>query len=192
MRASRRPYAIHGGRDRVAAVAIARGWPESDLVVNVQGDEPFLPPQLIDQAAATLARDPVASMATLATPVITLAEFVDPNVVKVVTDLGGHALYFTRAAVPCTRDAAVDTGKGPHSFDGSLRHIGLYAYRVGALRRLVQLAPSPLEKLEKLEQLRALQNGMAIAVGIASVVPPPGVDTEADLARARALAAAGV
>jgi len=177
--------ALASGTDRVAAVAAARGWPDSLIVVNVQGDEPFLPSQLIDQAAATLAADPGAEIATLATPIGTLAEFIDPNVVKVVTDLQGRALYFSRAAIPFTRDVAVADATTPVEFGGAMRHIGLYAYRAGALRRLVQLAPSPLETRERLEQLRALQNGMAIAVAQAAVVPDPGVDTEADLRRAR-------
>jgi 3-deoxy-manno-octulosonate cytidylyltransferase (CMP-KDO synthetase) len=177
---------LASGTDRVAAVAVARGWADMDIVVNVQGDEPFLPPQLIDQAAAALAADAQASIATLATPICSREEFLDPNVVKVVVDRQDHALYFSRAPVPYARDPDADAG----FFDGALRHIGLYAYRVGALRRLVALEPSPLERLEKLEQLRALQNGIAIRVARASVVPPPGVDTAADLARARAHAAA--
>ena len=176
---------LPSGTDRVAAVAAARGWPDSLIVVNVQGDEPFLPPQLVDQAAAALAADPGAAIATLATPIGSHGEFVDPNVVKVVTDLNGRALYFSRAAIPVTRDVTRQTAE----FSGALRHIGLYAYRVDALRRLVRLAPSPLETREQLEQLRALQNGMVIAVARASVAPEPGIDTEADLQRARARAA---
>ena len=181
--------ALASGTDRVAAVAAARGWSDSVIVINVQGDEPFLPSQLIDQAAATLAADQGASIATLATPIATLAEFIDPNVVKVVTDLQGRALYFSRAAIPFTRDIAAADARSPTDFGAAMRHIGLYAYRAGALRRLVRLAPSQLEMREKLEQLRALQNGMAIAVAQAAVVPEPGVDTEADLQRARARAA---
>lgn len=184
--------ALSSGTDRVAAVATARGWPDALIVVNVQGDEPFLPPQLIDQVANALAADPGAAIATLATPIISHAQFVDPNVVKVVADLAGRALYFSRAAIPLTRDAARVDGASRADFGGALRHVGLYAYRVGALRRLVALAPSPLETREKLEQLRALQNGMAIAVALASVVPEPGVDTEADLRRARARAGSSV
>jgi 3-deoxy-manno-octulosonate cytidylyltransferase (CMP-KDO synthetase) len=181
--------ALASGTDRVAAVAAARGWSDSVIVINVQGDEPFLPSQLIDQAAATLAADQGASIATLATPIATLAEFIDPNVVKVVTDLQGRALYFSRAAIPFTRDRAAAHARSPTDFGAAMRHIGLYAYRAGALRRLVRLAPSQLETRERLEQLRALQNGMAIAVAQAAVVPEPGVDTEADLQRARARAA---
>ena len=179
--------ALASGTDRVAAVAVARNWPDSLTVVNVQGDEPFLPPQLIDQAAATLAADPLASIATLATTIATRADFLDPNVVKVVADLRGRALYFSRAPVPCTRDAPPDKD-GDQAFGGAMRHIGIYAYRVDALKKLVRLAPSPLEQREKLEQLRALENGIVIAVARADVVPEPGVDTEADLRRARARA----
>lgn len=178
--------ALPSGTDRVAAVAVARGWPDTTIVVNVQGDEPFLPPQLIDQAAAALASDPAAPIATLATPVASLAEFVDPNVVKVVVDLRGRALYFSRAPVPWTRTEATTAAADAPGLDGALRHIGLYAYRVGALRRLVGLAPAPLELRERLEQLRALQNGLAIHVALACVVPGPGVDTPTDLERARA------
>ncbi len=181
--------ALASGTDRVAAVAVGRGWPDSAIVVNVQGDEPFLPPELIDQVAAALVADASASIATLATPVTTLAEFTDPNVVKVVTDLQGHALYFSRAPVPWARDGTA-AGEGRDTV-GAMRHIGIYAYRVGALRRLVALAPSPLELKEKLEQLRALQNGMTIHVAQACVVPAPGVDTAADLERARVRAATG-
>jgi 3-deoxy-manno-octulosonate cytidylyltransferase (CMP-KDO synthetase) len=177
---------LASGTDRVAAVAVAQGWADEDIVVNVQGDEPFLPPRLIDEAAAALAADEHTSIATLATPVRSREEFADPNVVKVVVDRRDHALYFSRAPVPYARDPAPDAD----IFDGALRHIGLYAYRVGALRRLVALEPSPLERLEKLEQLRALQNGIGILVARASIVPPPGVDTAADLAHARAYAAA--
>jgi 3-deoxy-manno-octulosonate cytidylyltransferase (CMP-KDO synthetase) len=175
--------ALASGTDRVAAVAAARGWSDSLIVVNVQGDEPFLPSQLIDQAAATLAADQGASIATLATPIATLAEFIDPNVVKVVTDLQGRALYFSRAAIPFTRDIAAADARSPTDFGAAMRHIGLYAYRAGELQRLVRLAPSQLETREK------LQHGMAIAVAQAAVVPEPGVDTEADLQRARVRAA---
>jgi 3-deoxy-manno-octulosonate cytidylyltransferase (CMP-KDO synthetase) len=177
--------ALASGTDRVAAVAVARNWPDSLIVVNVQGDEPFLPPRLIDQAAATLDADPLASIATLATPIASHREFIDQNVVKVVTDLRGRALYFSRAAIPCTRDTGATEAGGP-GFNGAMRHIGIYAYRVGALRALVKIAPSPLEQREKLEQLRALQNGLVVAVARAEVVPEPGVDTESDLRRARA------
>jgi len=181
--------ALPSGTDRVAAVAVERAWLDSDIVVNVQGDEPFLPARLIDQAAAALDADPLAAIATLATPIVTSDEFLDPNVVKIVVDLHGRALYFSRAPVPWTRDPASGAAHDAGDFASAMRHIGMYAYRVGALKRLVELAPSPLETREKLEQLRALQNGLAIRVARACVVPGPGVDTEVDLARARAHAA---
>jgi 3-deoxy-manno-octulosonate cytidylyltransferase (CMP-KDO synthetase) len=183
--------ALASGTDRVAAVATERRWPDTAIVVNVQGDEPFLPPQLIDQAAAALAADPQASIATLATPVRSPAEMLDPNVVKVVTDLAGRALYFSRAPIPWNRDGTAAGQASLRDFSGALRHLGLYAYRVGALRHLMALQPSPLELGEKLEQLRALQNGMAIVVAQAVIVPAPGIDTQEDLERARQLAIAG-
>jgi 3-deoxy-manno-octulosonate cytidylyltransferase (CMP-KDO synthetase) len=180
--------ALASGTDRVAAVATARHWPDAAIVVNVQGDEPFLPPQLIDQAALALAADPQASIATLATPVRSLTEMLDPNVVKVVTDVQGHALYFSRAPIPWNRGDAGAAATSLRDFGGALRHLGLYAYRVSALRRLTALEPSPLEIRERLEQLRALQHGLAVVVAQAVVVPAPGVDTPADLERARELA----
>jgi len=167
------------GTDRLAEVARRRGWAAGDVVVNVQGDEPLVPPGNIGQVARLLDADPGADLATLATPLKALAELDDPNVVKVVTARGGRALYFSRAPIPCRRDAAAGSGA---RLDGALRHLGLYAYRVQALLRLAALPPSPLESAERLEQLRALENGLAIAVGIAAAVPGPGVDTEADLA----------
>jgi 3-deoxy-manno-octulosonate cytidylyltransferase (CMP-KDO synthetase) len=177
--------ALPSGTDRVAAVAAKLGWDEQTVVVNVQGDEPFMPPALIAQAAELLLRDQSAGIATLATPVQSLAELLDPNVVKVVAADDGAALYFSRAPIPWTRDGAVDREAGPREFDGAMRHIGIYAYRVGALRRITRLPPSSLEQREKLEQLRALQNGLRIVVGTCVVPPGPGVDTERDLERAR-------
>ena len=181
--------ALPSGTDRVAAVAEARGWADDTLVVNVQGDEPFLPPALIEQAAELLEHDPAAGIATLATPVTALEEFLDPNAVKVVTALDGAALYFSRAPVPWPREGAPEGLASQREFAGALRHVGLYAYRVGVLRWLTRLPPSPLEKLEKLEQLRALENGIRIAVGLCREWPAPGVDTAEDLERARRRAA---
>jgi len=181
---------LPSGTDRVAAVAAERGWSDETVVVNVQGDEPFLPPALIDQAAGLLMQDPSAGIATLATPVESAEEFLDPNVVKVVTALDGTALYFSRAPIPWTRDGAEGGLTGQHDFGEARRHVGIYAYRVGALRRITALAPSALERREKLEQLRALQHGVRIVVGTCVEPPPPGVDTPQDLERARARAAA--
>ena len=180
---------LPSGTDRVAAVAAARGWSDDTVVVNVQGDEPFLPEVLIDQAAALLERDAAAGIATLATPVDSLEEFLDPNAVKVVVSADGAALYFSRAPIPWTRDGATAGLVSQREFGGALRHVGLYAYRVGALARITRLPPSPLEQREKLEQLRALEHGVRIVVGRCQVRPPPGVDTAEDLERARARAA---
>jgi len=181
--------ALPSGTDRVAAVAAARGWSDEDIVVNVQGDEPFLPHVLIDQVAALLERDRSAALATLATPVGSLEEFLDPNVVKVVCDDAGGALYFSRAPIPWRRDGAPQGLASQREFAGALRHVGLYAYRVGALHRITTLPPSSLERAERLEQLRALQHGLRIAVGLCSEPPGAGVDTAADLQRARERAA---
>ena len=179
------------GTDRLAEVALRRGWKEQDVVVNVQGDEPLLPPGLVRQCAALLVADAGADIATLATPIESLEEFLDPAVVKLVRRADGRALYFSRAPIPWHRDGAVGGLATQGEFRGALRHLGLYAYRVGALQRLAVTIPSPLEQAEKLEQLRALQLGMGIIVGEALERPGPGVDTEHDLARVRALLAAG-
>lgn len=168
------------GTDRIAEVAARRGWAADSIVVNVQGDEPLLPPALIAQAAGLLDKDRGAAIATLATPLADAHEFRDPNVVKVVAG-NGRALYFSRAPIPFERE-------GAHAFPAAARrHLGLYAYRVEALMRLSQAPPSPLERLERLEQLRALQMGCAIAIADAIAAPGPGIDTPEDLARAERL-----
>jgi 3-deoxy-manno-octulosonate cytidylyltransferase (CMP-KDO synthetase) len=182
--------ALPSGTDRVAAVARERGWSDETIVVNVQGDEPFVPPALIDQVAALLARDPRASIATLATPIESLSDFLDPNVVKVVVADDGAALYFSRAPIPWSRDGATAELATQREYGGALRHVGMYAYRVGALARITGMAPSTLEQCEKLEQLRALQAGLRIVVAVCVVPPGSGVDTERDLERARRRAAA--
>ena len=174
------------GTDRIAEVAQQRGWGDADIVVNVQGDEPQLPPALIDQVAALLARDARADLATLSTPIGSLQEFLDPNVVKVVTAGDGAALYFSRAPIPWHRDGAPQGLTSQTSVAGAQRHLGIYAYRVASLRQMTALPPSSLETTEKLEQLRALQSGMRILVAEACATPGIGVDTEHDLARARA------
>jgi 3-deoxy-manno-octulosonate cytidylyltransferase (CMP-KDO synthetase) len=180
---------LPSGTDRVAAVAAARGWSDDTVVVNVQGDEPFLPPALIGQAADLLARDRAAGIATLAAPIGSLEEFLDPNVVKVVTAQDGAALYFSRAPIPWSRDGAPAGLVSQREYAGAMRHVGLYAYRVGALRRITRLPCSDLEQREKLEQLRALESGVRIVVGSCLEQPAPGVDTAADLERARQRAA---
>lgn len=170
------------GTERLGEVVEQAGWNEDTIVVNVQGDEPLLPPALVRQVADGLAGHAAAVVATLAYPLATQAEAEDPNVVKVVLDRCGYALYFSRAAIPCHRDG----GAGATDAIG-LRHIGLYAYRAGFLKRYAGLEPSPLEDAEKLEQLRVLWHGLKIHVGIAAEMPGPGVDTAADLARVAAL-----
>jgi 3-deoxy-manno-octulosonate cytidylyltransferase (CMP-KDO synthetase) len=174
------------GTDRIAEVAQTRGWDGRTIVVNVQGDEPQLPPELIDQVASLLERHADADVATLCTPITSVHEFLDPNVVKVVTGRGSVALYFSRAPIPWHRDGAVQGLASQTSILGAQRHLGIYAYRVDALRTLTAMSPSDLEVTEKLEQLRALQAGMQLVVGIAAVPPPAGVDTEGDVARVRA------
>lgn len=179
---------LPSGTDRVAAVAAALDWDQRTVVVNLQGDEPFMPPALIGQVAALLCGDESAGIATLATPILSGEEFRDPNVVKLVAADDGAALYFSRAPIPFRRDGAAGAAGGGHGLEHAMRHVGIYAYRVDALRRLTALPPSSLELHEKLEQLRALQNGMRITVGICRVPPGPGVDTQDDLRRAREFA----
>ncbi|HEY1892621.1 MAG TPA: 3-deoxy-manno-octulosonate cytidylyltransferase [Steroidobacteraceae bacterium] len=171
------------GTDRLAELAALERWPEADIVVNVQGDEPLIPPAIIRQVATLLDSDREAAIATLATPVESLAEFLDPNAVKVVADSKGRALYFSRAPVPWNRDGAAAGLSSQRVFAGARRHIGIYAYRVAALRRLASLAPTALETSEKLEQLRALDNGLVIRVADAVERPGPDVNTAEDLQR---------
>jgi 3-deoxy-manno-octulosonate cytidylyltransferase (CMP-KDO synthetase) len=172
---------LQSGTDRVAELAAARGWAPDDIVVNLQGDEPLMPPALIDQVAAALMGADGAPMATLAAPITEAAALFDPHVVKVVTDAAGGALYFSRAPIPWHRDeflrGRARLPQGTHF----LRHIGLYAYRVGFLTRFVAWPPAPLEIAESLEQLRALWHGERIHVAIADVEPGPGVDTADDV-----------
>jgi len=173
------------GTDRIAEVAQLKRWPNDMIVVNVQGDEPHIPAAVIDQVAQLLIDDPRADVATLCTPITSIPELLDPNVVKVVAADDGAALYFSRAPIPWTRDTALGNLLTQTSFADANRHLGIYAYRVRALTRLTQSGPGKLEQIEKLEQLRALQLGMRIAVAQAVVLPGVGVDTAADLERAR-------
>jgi 3-deoxy-manno-octulosonate cytidylyltransferase (CMP-KDO synthetase) len=169
------------GSDRIAEVIDLRGWDDAHMVVNLQGDEPCMPPALIDQVAAALATRPEIGIATVASPIRDASMLFDPHVVKVVTDAAGLALYFSRAPIPWHRDefrgkrAALPPGV-PFQ-----RHIGLYAYRAGFLRRFVALAPAPLEVAESLEQLRALWHGERIHVSSAVQEPGPGIDTPDDV-----------
>ncbi|MBS0422195.1 MAG: 3-deoxy-manno-octulosonate cytidylyltransferase [Proteobacteria bacterium] len=175
--------AHESGTDRIAEVARIQGWAGSDIVVNVQGDEPVIPAALIDQVASLLETHPSAQIATLATPIASLAEFMDPNAVKVVTDTGGRALYFSRAPIPWERDGAA-AGMGSQTrFAGARRHIGIYGYRVSGLLRMAALPRTALEQQEKLEQLRALENGLEIRVADSVEQPGPDVNTAADLER---------
>lgn len=175
------------GTDRLAEVAARRGWPDTAVVVNVQGDEPLLPPVLVQQVAGLLGADPGADIATLAAAIESLEDYLDPAVVKVVRRADGRALYFSRAPIPWHRDGAPAGLASQREYSGAWRHLGLYAYRVGALKRLAAADPAPAELAERLEQLRALHLGMAIAVGEAMERPGPGVDTPADLERVRLL-----
>lgn len=173
------------GTDRVAEVAQLLGWDDADIVVNVQGDEPLLDPALIDAVADALRGDPDAAIATAAHPLTTADDFFNPNVVKVVCDVRGRALYFSRAPIPWDRDRfAVRRDVLPADLPVR-RHVGLYAYRVSFLRRFGQLAASPLECSESLEQLRALWHGYPIQVLSLAHPPAAGVDTVEDLERVR-------
>ena len=179
------------GTDRLAEAAAELKLEEGAIVVNVQGDEPLLEPALIREVAQELRAHADASIATACHPIDDPQEAFNPNVVKVVLDRAGYALYFSRATIPWARDAfAAARDKLPLDLP-LYRHYGLYAYRVGFLRHYPSLAPAPIERFEALEQLRALWYGYRIAVKITTGTPAPGVDTEEDLARVRALYAAG-
>jgi len=178
------------GTDRLAEAAALLGLSPDAIVVNVQGDEPLLEPALIRRMAELLARHADASIATACHPIDDAAEAFNPNVVKVVRDANGYALYFSRATIPWARDAfaagrdALPEGLPIH------RHYGLYAYRVGFLATFPALAPAPIERFEALEQLRALWHGHRIVVDVTMGTPAPGVDTPEDLERVRAIYAA--
>lgn len=174
------------GTERLLEVAEALNWNEDTLIVNVQGDEPLIDPQLITEAARQLAQHNDAVMATLAHPISDHADFINPNIVKVVCDAQGYALYFSRAPIPWPRDVLATDSPMPSACP-SLRHIGLYAYRAGFLRAYAGLARSPLEQCEMLEQLRVLWHGYRIKIGITSNAVAPGVDTHEDLERVRGL-----
>lgn len=172
------------GSDRLAEACERLGLEGDHIVVNVQGDEPLIEPDLIDQCAALLEQHPDCPVGTVAHPIEETADWLNPNVVKVVLDAAGRALYFTRAAVPLYRDGA--TGQLPDD-PAPLRHLGLYAYRAGFLRRFPSLTQAPMERTEALEQLRVLWHGERIAVHVTHIAPGTGVDTPDDLARVRAL-----
>jgi 3-deoxy-manno-octulosonate cytidylyltransferase (CMP-KDO synthetase) len=177
------------GTDRLAEAAGKLGLADDAIVVNVQGDEPLMPPATVAAVAQLLARDPEASIATAAHPLSNAAEFFSPHVVKVVTDREGRALLFSRAPIPWSRDAfAADRDAIPADLP-AWRHVGLYAYRVAFLRAYPQLARAPIESHESLEQLRALWHGHRIAVLPLEAPLPPGVDTPEDLEKVRKLIA---
>lgn len=165
------------GTDRLAEAAASLGFADDEVVLNVQGDEPLVEPALLDNVAGLLDRHPEASIATACHPIRDAAAFDNPNVVKVVLDARGFALYFSRAGIPYPRDERAT----------AYRHVGLYAYRVGYLRRHASLAPAPAEKAEALEQLRALWHGFRIAVAVTAAESPPGVDTPQDLEAVRTM-----
>jgi 3-deoxy-manno-octulosonate cytidylyltransferase (CMP-KDO synthetase) len=171
------------GTDRIAEVAAQRCWDDDTIVVNVQGDEPLIDPALISEVARALDANSEASIATAAHRIHGMAEFLDPNVVKVVTAANGRALYFSRAPIPWHRDGLAQQRELLPAELMVRRHIGLYAYRVGFLRRYGGLAPAPIEQWEALEQLRALWHGFHIHVIDCTYVPEAGVDTPADLER---------
>lgn len=177
--------AHNSGTERLAEVVSVLGLPADTVVVNVQGDEPFIPPAIIAQVAANLSQQQKARMATLAVPLQHQADVTNPNVVKVVTDHQGYALYFSRAAIPFDRDSKFSAELASHY----RRHIGIYAYRAGFILDYVQWPTSTLEQIESLEQLRVLWQGESIHVATALETPPVGVDTPADLAHAQRHAA---
>ncbi len=170
------------GTERLAEVVEKCGFAENDVIVNVQGDEPMIPPSIIRQVATNLAQQTLAPMATLATQITSLEEALNPNAVKVVADKNGYALYFSRASIPWQRD------NFPEQLDSQnplLRHIGIYAYRAGFIQRYIALSESPLEGIEKLEQLRVLWHGEKIHLAIAEQPPVAGIDTPEDYQRVK-------
>jgi 3-deoxy-manno-octulosonate cytidylyltransferase (CMP-KDO synthetase) len=179
------------GTDRLSEGCAQLRLPADTVVVNVQGDEPLIPPDAIARVAAWLAAAPAFDVATAAHPLRDAAEFFDPNVVKVVVDAHGKALLFSRAPIPWSRDAFAGSRDRLPPGLPALRHIGLYAYRAGFLQRYPELAPAPIETHESLEQLRVLWHGGTIGVLQLDEALPPGVDTAEDLARVRALIAPG-
>ncbi|MFD1382166.1 3-deoxy-manno-octulosonate cytidylyltransferase [Rhodanobacter aciditrophus] len=169
------------GTERLAEVAAVKGWAGDEIVVNVQGDEPLLPISLIHDAVRALADDPESQMATVACPIHREEDIFNPSVVKVVCDAKGRALYFSRATMPWDRDGFAAQKKVIAEDYPALRHVGLYVYRVALLGQYAQMPMSPLEKWEKLEQLRFLHQGIKVQVALTAELPPHGVDTPEDL-----------
>lgn len=179
------------GTDRLQEVARKLALADDAILVNVQGDEPLIPPAVIDQVAANLAAHPDCGVATLCVRIRDSGELHNPNAVKVVSNAADRALYFSRAAIPWPRDGFAADPEAMPAGDHWFRHIGIYAYRVSFLHRYVSWPPAPLERVEQLEQLRALYHGVAIHVAPAAAPVPAGVDTAADLAAVNALLAEG-
>ena len=175
------------GTDRLEEVVRRLALEDDAIVVNVQGDEPLIPPALINQVAAALEENPDAAIATLCERITSTGDLFNPNVVKVVMDAAGRALYFSRAPIPWARGVFDDDRARDELPDTTdyYRHIGIYAYRVSLLRQFVDWHPAPLEQTESLEQLRALWHGARIQVAVARETPPAGVDTPEDLERVR-------
>ena len=178
------------GTDRLAEVAAIKGWSAHDIVVNMQGDEPLVPPLLLEQVKALLVQDTDSVMATLCEPIEDYDTFMRPSVVKVVSQTSNslqRALYFSRAAIPCDREVVLATDSNKQPPKNAFRHLGLYAYRVSLLQKFVHWPQTPLEILESLEQLRVLENGGHIAIAKAACPLPAGVDTQEDLDRLNAM-----
>jgi 3-deoxy-manno-octulosonate cytidylyltransferase (CMP-KDO synthetase) len=175
------------GTDRIAEVVTAMGWSDDAIVVNVQGDEPTMPPALANQVALDMETHQRADITTLSTPISDRDQLFDPNVVKVVIDAEGYALYFSRAPIPWHRDEFSYSDRPLPEETGFARHIGLYAYRAGYLDKYINLPPSVLEQAESLEQLRVLSHGGCIHVSTAEQEPGEGIDTEEELERVREL-----
>jgi 3-deoxy-manno-octulosonate cytidylyltransferase (CMP-KDO synthetase) len=178
------------GTDRLGEVVDVLGWDDKSIIVNVQGDEPLIDPATIVRCAQALAADADAAIATAAHPIHSLEDFLNPAVVKLIVDANGRAMYFSRAPIPWPRDAFAAgvpcEGDVPSQMQAA-RHVGLYAYRASFLRAYARLAPSTIENVEMLEQLRAMWHGYRIRVVMLDVAPPSGVDTQEDLARVRAI-----
>jgi 3-deoxy-manno-octulosonate cytidylyltransferase (CMP-KDO synthetase) len=174
------------GTDRIAEVSQQMHWPDGTIVINVQGDEPLIDPKLIQEVAQNLASNPEAAVATACHPILDATAMLNPNIVKVVIDINGHALYFSRAAIPYARDTlAVDSASSSNM--PFYRHIGIYGYRTEFLKVYASLAPAALEKIESLEQLRVLWHGYTISVAISNSAPASGVDTQEDLDQVRSI-----
>ena len=174
------------GTDRIAEVALAQQWPDDAIIVNVQGDEPLIEASLIVEVANTLSNHPESVMATACHAIHSKADFLNPNIVKVVLDAQSNALYFSRAPIPYPRDAFAANLDLPKSMP-IYRHIGIYAYRAKFLKQYASLQPSVLEQIESLEQLRVLHHGYKISVSISKNVPAAGVDTQEDLDYVRSI-----